>query len=139
MKKYSTASLDKMNLKEVTNLINKVFQEKFQGKTVYNKDRQINIVINRNSRNKARSVANKEEAVVLLDIIHVLENSKFINWDAKLKKHHIEKFPSAVAFINFNYYCIINAKKKRIKVSVIQTKKMEFRFQYSLHEHEGKK
>ncbi len=135
MKKYSTKSLSQFSLKEITALINKTFQQKFQGKTVFNKDRKINIAINRSSRKKTREIKNKETAVVVLDLITAIENAVFINFDKQLKEKHHKKFPSAIAFLNFNYNCFVDGKKKKFKLSIIQTKNLLFRFHYSLHEH----
>jgi hypothetical protein len=133
MKNYSTALFNGLTLHQVTIIINKAFRDKFQGLTIRNADKSISITITRASRKKARSVADKQTAVVLLDILHVLKVSKYNNW-GPLKEKHKKQFPTAVGFLNFKYKCRIDGTPKSFRVSVVQTKTLEYNFQYSLHE-----
>ena len=134
MKNYSTAMFAGKNKAEIRDYVQNYFTNNFQGKLFVNKNKNIVISINKDSRRKtARPLMSKEKAIVVMDIDNVLKNCIYTNW-GNPKPSHIKNF-GAKGFLNFQYKCLVDGVIKSFRISIMIKKNVTF--QYSL-EHNDK-
>lgn len=131
LKQYSTEIFEGKTKEEIRDYVHDYYRAHLQGLTVQNKDKDIAIKINSIGRKKtARPMMNRQKAVVVLDLLYVLENAPFNNFGHPKPKHAANY--QAVGFLNFRYKCFIDSKQRSFRVPIMITK--DGKFQYDLHE-----
>ena len=129
MKNYSTGKIINLNARELSDFVEKYYQKNIQDKQVINLHKKIPILFNRIGRNKtARPTMNKRRAVIVINILELLRDAKYLNFNTP-KPEHVKKY-NAVGILNFRFKCLIDNTKAEGRISVIQSK--DLKFQYSL-------
>jgi len=123
-----------MKIQDVKKYMKQYYSENIEGKKIINKDKGITIHFNANGRNKTLNWLTKREAIVLKNIVKLLETAKFSNIKPPKSKHEKQ---GVLFFMNFQIKCIVDNVHNGFHVAIKITK--QGLFQYDLYENYIKK